>query len=70
MKNFGFKKLMVFIILSTAVALCYQMPYLRFTFYDQMMLALKLNDVQMGVLASAIGTTCTICYPIGGFVCQ
>ena len=32
MKNFGFRKLMIFIILSATVALAYQLPYLRFTF--------------------------------------
>ena len=56
MKNFGFRKLIIFIILSATVALAYQLPYLRFTFYDQMMSALQLNNTQMGVLATAIGS--------------
>ena len=51
MKDFGFRKWMIFIILSASVAIAYQLPYLRYTFYDQMMAALQLNDVQMGVLA-------------------
>lgn len=66
MKNFGFRKWMIFIILSAAVAIAYQLPFLRYTFYDQMMAALQLNDVQMGVLASAVSITQTLCYPIGG----
>lgn len=67
MKNFGFRKLMIFIILSATVALAYQLPYLRYTFYDQMMTALQLNDTQMGILATSVGLASTICYPIGGF---
>ncbi|MGN0962617.1 MAG: MFS transporter [Clostridia bacterium] len=59
---------MIFIILSAAVAIAYQLPYLRYTFYDQMMAALQLNDVQMGVLASAVSIASTISYPIGGFL--
>ena len=68
MKNFGFRKWMIFIILSATVAIAYQLPYLRYTFYDQMMAALQLNDVQMGVLASAVSIASTISYPIGGFL--
>ena len=68
MKDFGFRKWMIFIILSAAVAIAYQLPYLRYTFYDQMMAALQLNDVQMGVLASAVSIASTISYPIGGFL--
>lgn len=67
MKNFGFKKLMIFIVLSATVALAYQLPYLRYTFYDQMMAALMLDDIQMGVLATSVSLTSTICYPIGGW---
>ena len=59
---------MIFIILSATVAIAYQLPYLRYTFYDQMMAALQLNDVQMGVLASAVSIASTISYPIGGFL--
>lgn len=68
MKNFGFRNLMVFIILSATVAVAYQLPYLRYTFYDQMMTALQINDIQMGVLASVLGIANTICYPIGGII--
>ena len=59
---------MIFIILSATVALAYQLPYLRFTFYDQMMSALQLNNTQMGVLATAIGFASTVSYPTGGFI--
>ena len=68
MKNFGFRKLMIFIILSATVGLAFQMPYLRTTYYDQMMTALQINDTQMGILASAIALACTVCYPISGLL--
>ena len=67
MKKFGFRQLMVFIILSATVGLCYLLPYLRYTFYDQMMGALMINDAQMGILTSVIGFTCMPCYILGGF---
>lgn len=67
MSKFGFRKLMVFIILSATVAIAYQLPYLRYTFYDQMMEVFKFNNTQMGMLATAVSVTSTICYPIGGF---
>lgn len=66
MKKFGFRDLMVFIILSATVAIAYQLPYLRFTFYDQMMAALHLNNTQIGVLATAVNLVSTLSYPIGG----
>lgn len=68
MKNFGFKKLMIFIILSAAVAIAYQLPYLRYTFYDQMMAAMQLNDTQMSMLATAVNLASVASYPIGGFL--
>ncbi|WP_181382945.1 MFS transporter [Sporomusa sphaeroides] len=58
---------MIFIILSGTAALLYQLPYLRYTFYDQMAAALNLNDTQMGVLASSVSFASTLCYPIGGY---
>lgn len=67
MRKFDFRKLMVFIILSATVAIAYQLPYLRYTFYDQMMEVLKLNNTQMGMLATAVALTSTLCYPIGGY---
>lgn len=68
MKNFGFKKLMTFIILSATVALAYQLPYLKFTFYDQMMEALSMNDLQLGYLGTAVSFASTCSYPIGGYL--
>lgn len=68
MSKFGFRNFMIFIILSATVAIAYQIPYLRFTFYDQMMAAMHLNNTQMGVLATAVNLVSTLSYPIGGFL--
>lgn len=59
---------MIFIILSATVAVAYQLPFLRYTFYDQMSAALQLTDTQMGVLATAVNLMNIICYPIGGYI--
>jgi len=68
MKKFGFRNAMVFLILSATVALAYQLPFLRFTFYDQFAAAYQLTNTQIGILASALNLTYTFCYPIGGWM--
>ncbi|MDK2904863.1 MAG: hypothetical protein PWR12_939 [Eubacteriaceae bacterium] len=68
MKKFSFRDAMVFLILSATVALAYQLPFLRFTFYDQFAAAYQLSNTQIGFLASALNLTYTICYPIGGWM--
>jgi sugar phosphate permease len=68
MKKFGFKNSMVFLILSATVALAYQLPFLRFTFYDQFAAAYQLTNTEIGILASALSITYTLCYPIGGWI--
>ncbi len=67
MRTLKKEKLVVFIILSATVALAYQLPYMKYTFYDQMMEALQLNDTQMGFLTTCLTFANTLCYPIGGF---
>lgn len=66
MKTSKLQNFMVFFILSATVALAYQIPYLRYTFYDQFATAYNLTNTQMGFIASALAFTNTICYPIGG----
>ena len=68
MRKLGFKNLMVFIILSATVGIAYQLPYLRFTFYDQMAAALQLTNAQIGDTSSAVAFVSTLSYPIGGYL--
>ena len=44
----------------------YLTPLLRFSFYDQMMDALNLTDIQIGTLGSVYAIFCVICYPVSG----
>ena len=62
------KNIVVFIVLAAAVALAYQLPYLRYNFYQQMMDGLQLTDGQIGLIGSAVNLVNTICYPIGGIL--
>lgn len=68
MKKFNFRDAMVFLILSASVALAYQLPFLRFTFYDQFAAAYELTNTQIGIMASVLNLTYTLCYPIGGWM--
>lgn len=68
MKRFTFRTFMIFLVLSATVALAYQIPYLRYTFYDQFAAAYQLTNVQVGFTASAVSFTSTLCYPIGGIL--
>ena len=62
------KNIVVFIVLAAAVALAYQLPYLRYNFYQQMMDGLLLDDAQIGLIGSAVNLVNTLCYPIGGIL--
>lgn len=68
--KFTFRDLMVFIVLSAAVAIAYQLPYINYTFYDQMAVAFGIDDVQMGVISSVVSLTSTLCYPLGGIIAE
>lgn len=56
----------VLLILSLIAGMMYLTPLLRFSFYDQMMEALNLTDLQIGTIGSAYAIICIICYPISG----
>ena len=66
--NLKGKNIVVFIVLAAAVALAYQLPYLRYNFYQQMMDGLLLDDAQIGIIGSAVNLVNTLCYPIGGIL--
>ena len=62
------RKVVVFVVLAAAVALAYQLPYLRYNFYQQMMDGLALTDLQIGLIGSTVSLVSTLCYPIGGVI--
>lgn len=57
-----------FIVLSLCAGMAYFTPLLKFTFYDQMMRALSLDDVQLNVLSSVYALVNTLVYPISGIL--
>ncbi|MFR4671440.1 MAG: MFS transporter, partial [Intestinibacter bartlettii] len=59
---------LVLLILSLIAGLMYLTPLLRFSFYDQMMEALNLTDIQIGTIGSVYSIFCIICYPISGIL--
>lgn len=46
----------------------YLIPYIRYTFYDQMMAALQLNDAQIGNIGAMYGIGNLVCYLISGYL--
>lgn len=64
------KRNIILIILSMSIGNAYLAPMLRFSFYDQMLAALQLNDIQLGYLGSAYGVACVICYPLSGILAE
>ena len=64
--NLKGKNIIVFVVLAASVALAYQLPYMRYTFYDQMLVAYNLTNTDIGLIASTVNLINTICYPIGG----
>lgn len=56
----------VFLILSFCAGMAYFTPLLKFTFYDQMMSALSLDDIQINMLSSVYALVNTIVYPVSG----
>lgn len=61
-------RMMVLLVLSLIAGLMYLTPLLRFSFYDQMMEALNLTDLQIGTIGSVYAIFCIICYPITGIL--
>lgn len=55
-------------ILSAATGLLYQLPYLRYSYYDAMLDAFGYTNIQLGNLMSVYGIGSVICYVIGGVV--
>ena len=66
MKSLSKKDWIIFIILSATVALAYQLPFMKYTFYDQVKEAMSITDGQLGILGTCLTFTYTISYPIGG----
>lgn len=62
------KNWIVLLILALAGGLVFKIPYLRYSYYDAMIQALNVNDLQLGVLTSSFGIASMICYFPGGWI--
>lgn len=62
------KRTIVITILGILGGLMYLIPYIRYTFYDQMMTALQVNDAQMGTIGAVYGIGNLVCYLISGWL--
>ena len=64
------RKMIALVILSIMAGMVYLTPFLRFTFYDQMIEALQITDVQIGTLGGIYGVFALIGYLPGGFLAE
>ncbi|MBQ4091965.1 MAG: MFS transporter [Firmicutes bacterium] len=60
------KTIKIFFLLSAVAGMAYFAPLLKFTFYDQMMEALSLDDMQINVLSSIYAFVNIFMYPVSG----
>lgn len=64
------KRVAALCVLSFMAGMVYFTPFLRYTYYDQMMVALQLSDVQIGTLGACYGVMSIIGYLPGGFFAE
>ncbi len=65
---FNSRRILVLLLLIIAGGAIYELPYLRYYYYDAMMEALALSHTEMGNLMSVFGFTAMICYFPGGWL--
>ena len=68
MKNNNFRRLMLLFALGIAYGFMYVMPYMRSTFYDQMIEAMGVTNAQLGALSTYYAIACTVSYLPGGWI--
>ncbi|HIU76224.1 MAG TPA: MFS transporter, partial [Candidatus Pelethocola excrementipullorum] len=64
------KRNIVLIILSMIAGIAYLTPLLRFSFYDQMVAALNITDIQLGDIAAVYGIFNVISYVPSGLLAE
>ena len=66
--NDSFKKISTFLVLVSGLALIFELPYIRNSFYVPICQALNLNNQEFGVLSSIYSTVSLVMYVAGGFL--
>ncbi|MGM0168916.1 hypothetical protein IGI39_004671 [Enterococcus sp. AZ135] len=64
------KRNLILLILSLIAGMVFLTPLLRFSFYDQMKVALGLTDIQLGTIGSIYGIFNVLCYAPSGFLAE
>lgn len=62
------KRLLLLLALGIAYGFMYVMPYMKSSFYDQMIAAMGCTNAQLGSLMSYYAIACTISYIPGGWI--
>ena len=68
MSKKGLNRWFVLFILALACGLIYQLPYLRYSYYDAMLVAFDVTNTQLGTFMTAFGLGSLVCYLVGGIV--
>lgn len=66
MANKKMNRWVVLFILALTCGLIYQLPYLRYSYYDQMLAAFSVTHTQLGTFMTAYGLGSLPCYILGG----
>lgn len=67
-KSFNFRRVLMMFILILAGSAIYELPYLRYYYYDVLKEALELNNTELGTLMSVYGFVAMLCYFPGGWL--
>lgn len=66
MSFFKSREFIILLVVSISASIIYQVPYLKYVFYVQMIEALSVTNTELGQLSGLYGMVAMICYPIGG----
>ena len=64
----GINRWVLLVILGLACGMIYQLPYLRYSYYDQMMVAFDVTNTQLGMFMTMYGGGSMIAYLVGGIL--
>lgn len=62
----GINRWLLLFILALACGAIYQLPYLRYSYYDQMLVAFNVTNTQLGLFMTVYGLASLPCYVVGG----
>lgn len=68
MSKKGLNRWFVLFFLALGCGLIYQLPYLRYSYYDSMIVAFNVTNTQLGTFMTAFGLGSLVCYLIGGII--